>query len=784
MKQFFSSLFQFKKYTQGNMFEIIFLCIVLFIAPISFILLKLVGISSVQGLLFTGIVWLGLLYLLLSVIIQGKFLIPKKYSLYSILGIILYTLFQVITFSSVSFSFGTTSSLLDHPLIFITFFIFTLIVGVVSSGQSFLRRFFFILGVITSLVILHTLVFNISGWQFLSLGFSSNSGMNIFGSWSDLNIISLLLLVASFVYAFFAENSFQKKFMWIFGITGLLGMIFTTYHLGWVLLGLFSLCAIFMAFFKAQNNLQTLFKKDAVVLIPVVLFLISLIFIIGNSFITNPVQSLTGVSVQEIRPSFSATYEILIQLPMSQIFIGSGLGTFENVWFQYLNPQVMQTSLWNTGFPFAFGYVPTFLITFGVIGFLLMILLFSSIFIDGYQSLVHARKEDRGIVSFLYVITLFSLPLLIFTIPSMIIFILLFLFMGILLGFSYLSPKQMYAYDIFSFHSIWKRFVSLAVILCLVIVCVYVLFAHVRYFRSLQMIQKSTLALNNNNPEESILYIQRAQSYVRNNYDIHMMIAQSSFIILQSSFSEKLTQEFIQTIVQASLSSLQKAITLQPKKHQPYVLLGDFYTLLYGAGLEDALSIAKESYQKSLDFRPYNPYVLFVQAKELFIGNSVEEGRLKLDELFTLHSFDASFFQKAGLLEEQFGSLIRAESYFKQAVFLEKNQLNTWVQLISFYVRSELLDKAEEILIFLVREYPQNIDVRILVAQFFVDRGNITVAQEHIDFLRQYENESSQLKEFLINLQNRKDKNSEIIIMDALSENSEDNIEEQIIEGE
>ncbi|MCF7831674.1 MAG: hypothetical protein K9M36_02185 [Candidatus Pacebacteria bacterium] len=787
MKQFFTSLFQYKKDSEQNLCKNIFLAIILFIAPISFLLLVVSGISSIPGLFFTGIVWLGLLYILIMVIIQGKFVLPKRYSFYSIIAIISYVIFQVVAFSSVHFSFGTTPSLLDHPLVFVSLFLFIVMVGLVSAGYSFLRSFLFVLGSLISIVILHTLVVGISGWQFLSLGFSPASGMHMFGSWTDLGLISFLLLISSFIYSFFTENSFQKKSIWIFGIMGLLGMVFTNLYIGWVLLGLFSLGAIFIAFFHAQNNLQSLLKTNTAPVIPVLLFLISLVCIVGQSFISEPIRSLSGVSSQEIRLSPSATYEVMTKTSLSQMIVGSGLGTFENVWFQNMNPQVVQTPLWNSGFSFTFGYLPTFLFTFGIIGLVLLLLFFASIFIEGYQTLIHARKEDRGIVSVLYVITLFSLPLLILSIPSLSLLILLFLCIGLLLGFSYGSPKQIYTYDVFSFHSIWKRFVAVAVVLCLVAMCVYVVFAHVRYIGSLRMIQKAALVLDNGTPEEAMQYMYRAQSYAGNNYDVHMMVARASFAILQSSDQENITPEFAQNILQMSLASLNKAISLQPKKHQSYILLGDFHTFLANAGLKEALPIAKDAYHKSLEFRPYNPYVLLVQATEMFTSNAVEEGRLKLDELFKMHSFNASFFQEAGLLEEQFGSLIRAEAYLKQSVFLERNQLDSWIQLISFYTRTGSLDKAKEAVDFLVLTYPENISVRIFAARFFVETGNRMVAQEHINFLKQYEEVIPGLKDFLVALENSASVIPEIIETDDnLSENEDDGVEseDQITESE
>jgi tetratricopeptide (TPR) repeat protein len=786
MKQFFVSLFQSNKESKSDLLGKIFLSITILLVPVSFILVKIIGITSIQGLLFTGIVWIGLLVLLISLIIRGKFVLPKRYSLYVILALISYVVFQVIAFSSVHFSFGTTSSFLDHPLFVISLFLFVVILSLMSVGYVFLQRALFVLGILMSVSIIHTLLVGIFGFEFLSLGSTASSGLNVFGSWVDLSTISFLLLISSFTYSFFTENSFQEKSMWIFGVVGLLGMIVTNSYLGWVLLGLFSLGAIFIAFSHTEHNWQNILKKNTVLVIPVILFVVSLFFIVGNSFISQPIQSFSGVVSQEVRLSLSATYDILTKSTLSEIITGSGLGTFEQTWFKHVDARVSQTALWNTGFSFTFGYVPTFLFTFGIIGLLLLILFFVAVVFEGYQALAHSRKEDRGIISVVYVTTLFALPLLVFSIPGLFVLVLLFTGIGILLGYSYSSVKQNYVFDVFSLQPIWKRFVSVGIVLVLVVVCVYVLFSHIRYVTSLRMVQKSVISLQGNNPEFIVSYLQRAQLYAGNSYDVHVMITRTALAVLQSSDQEKMTQEFVQNILQTSLKSLGRAIAIQPYKHQPYVLLGDFHMFLYQAGLVEALPIAMESYQKSLDFRPYNPYVLLAQARELFVNNSLSEGRLKLDALFTLRSFDASFFREAGLLEEQFGSLIRAEAYFKQATSLERNTLSAWMQLVSFYSRSGSLDKAQETLEFLVTTYPQNIDVRILIARFFVETGNRASAQEHIDFLKQYENNIPQLGEFLIRLQN----DSLVIpgapsINDILEENAEasDN-EDQFIESD
>ncbi len=142
MKNFFTSLLKTKE--SSSIFENIFFGITIFLAPIAFLFMKLSGIASVQGLIFTGMVWLGLLCILLLVVLRGKFILPRKYSSYSILALISYTIFQVVAFSSVYFSFGTTSSFIDHPLFFVSLLIFVVIISLLSRGYSFLRQCLFL----------------------------------------------------------------------------------------------------------------------------------------------------------------------------------------------------------------------------------------------------------------------------------------------------------------------------------------------------------------------------------------------------------------------------------------------------------------------------------------------------------------------------------------------------------------------------------------------------------------------------------------------------------------
>src|SRR5262249_35057752 len=133
--------------------------------------------------------------------------------------------------------------------------------------------------------------------------------------------------------------------------------------------------------------------------------------------IAPPIATRFSISHLEVWPSASGTFELAkTAFPKDPIF-GAGPNRFRQVWRAEKPDGINATPFWNADFDYGAGYIPTSLITTGLVGFLAWLLFLALLFWKGFKTM---RMPDSDPLSKALTLT--------FSLGALYLFIMAFLY--------------------------------------------------------------------------------------------------------------------------------------------------------------------------------------------------------------------------------------------------------------------------------------------------------------------------------------------------------------------
>jgi hypothetical protein len=191
-------------------------------------------------------------------------------------------------------------------------------------------------------VILLFLVRLVAGVETLSFGVLANLSDNLIGSFNDMGIVSGLLVILTMVAM--VQLSLPRLGLMFSGIVlflALFTLVIVNFFFVWLVIALFSLMLLMYSLTKDRFGVphDVISHHNALSLASTCLigavFMVSAVFLIGGSNLGTSVSSMTGVSYIEIRPSMTATMDILRQVYAENAFTGFGPNRFLEAWTLY-----------------------------------------------------------------------------------------------------------------------------------------------------------------------------------------------------------------------------------------------------------------------------------------------------------------------------------------------------------------------------------------------------------------------------------------------------------------
>lgn len=480
--------------------------------------------------------------------------------------------------------------------------------------------------------------------------------LSVLGSWSDITLFSGLSAVIIMLAFRFIPLSYRAK--WFLGILltfSLLYLIIAYSIATWVLVSIVALGLFVESVMRrvtpSLQNTDTFIEMDTEngitiadvetheavwdmdapsysITAPLIVLVVALFFILGGAVVSGTVKNTLHTSFLNVRPSWQSTLSVERASYGTSAFFGSGPDTFAKQWLLFKNKSINSTQFWNTSFTGGIGFIPTSLITTGIVGTFAWLFLLVALMFVGIRSFLTGEYENpslRNVSLITFLGSLFVFLELMFTVPGPISIAFGFLLFGIFI--STLRYKKGSNTRVISFLESPRASFSAIFVLTLLLL-VFLAGAYMvvgRYVAQVYLVQaQKNLYVGNIPAADSSALNSLRFAKSDDAYRARAIIATTAIRQLEStatSTSPKF-QKQIQGILSQGIANAQAAIRIDSASYINWMALGDLYQITIPLKVSGSYKATQLAYSKALSFNPTNPSILYTQAQAA-IGNKL-----------------------------------------------------------------------------------------------------------------------------------------------------------------
>ena len=639
-----------------NIIAVVFGVLPLFFIPVSYIPFDYAKtIFVIVGVL------LSVIFFSLSVLRSGKVSLAAPLALWGLWGVALATVVSAVLSGDMRDAFigddiGVHTSLFLVLLAGIA--TVTLLIG--QTKGSIMRLYVLLTGSAVVLGVFHLLRL-FFGPEMLSLGLLRDLVSTPIGGWNDLALFfGLSILVALVAFEQLPLTRSGKTLFATVIVFALIMLGVVNFYAVWIVLGLVSLVLLMYSLTKdrfAEKTMTLEGKKTSISIPSIVLttlvFIVSLLFIIGSGPIGGMISKATGISYIEVRPSFSSTMEITRNVFKENAFVGIGPNKFVDAWRLYKDPAINETVFWATDFKGASGYLTTFFATTGILGIAAWLVFFSLFFYAGFRMLFRATREDTfwyfmGSSSFVASTYLWVMSFV--YVPGATIILLA----GILTSVTFAAYSVSVPSRVFSFSIASNKRAGILLVGFVMIVIVgssSALYYTIRHYSGVHTYGKALSSAQVVGADIAQIEEDIVEAYRLSQNEAYALqlasyqLAKINALVSLPELSEEQQAEF-QASVQTGIDAAMLATNQDPTDSLNWSMLGSIYSVLAAASVEGAQDKAGEAFTKARSFDPANPLYALLEAQLASRTGDLENARTKAQEAATLkrNYTDALFF--------------------------------------------------------------------------------------------------------------------------------------------
>lgn len=568
---------------------------------------------------------------------------------------------------------------------------------------------------------------------------------SIVGSISDLAFVLGLGIIA--VLLAFRELELEeraRRALTVSGIVAIILLAVANNSLVWILLALVSLGLFVESVMQRGSRGGDADLDDVAVVdeepltssdghrslvLPLAVLAVSLFFVIGGT-LGGALASSLKVNEINVRPSWQSTFAVGNKVISASPFFGSGPNTFDMQWLKYRDASLNSTVFWNVDFASGIGFIPTSMVTTGLIGILAWVGLLAMLVVLGLRTLILRAPQDSfvrfvAMLSFLASVYLFTIA--IFDLPNAIVLVLAFVFTGLFASTMRFSALGGQWGVIFS-RSPRLGFVivfSLTILLLLSVVAAYTLVG--RYIAASELAKANTVYAAGN--------LQAAESAVQNSisfapsaaaYQVESSIAMTRLgqiaasTTMPAAVAQKAFQEALSTGINAALT----ATNLAPNEYRNWLSLGNLYAQAVPLNVTGAYDSAKTAYDKAKELNPTNPQILYILAQLDIANKNIKAAMENLKAAISLkQDYTAAIFLLSQL-EVQDGNVKDALQSALAAAYFQPNDPNILFQVGILYAASNDMPNAATALQAAVAANPQFANARYFLSAVYAKQGD------------------------------------------------------------
>jgi tetratricopeptide (TPR) repeat protein len=618
--------------------------LVVFLIPLFFIPSVFVPFQYAKAVLLILGTLLALFFWFIARIKDGTFIIPWSPTFVALLSIPFLALISALFSGHVgialmgdSYELGTVSML--AVLTLLTFLISLLF----RSKEKILYSYVaFIIAFI--LVMLFQIVRLFAGPNILQLSNFFDTGANLIGKWNDLGVFAGLGILLAFISLELLElTSVIKVVLYAVIVLGFFFMALTNFYVNFyffsvsaaVVMGVVAL-VVFVYLISYSQSRRT--KENVRVKIPAASFIVlilSIVFVLAGGFINGRLSQYFNIAQIDARPSWQATFGIAQQTlrhGVEPFLLGSGPNRFTSQWLLYKPAIANQSAFWNVDFTYGIGFIPTALITGGILGLLSWVAFLIFYVREGLKALFSGVKDRFALFLLLssFVSSLYLWAMCILYVPSIVTITLTFAFTGFFLA----AALEQKSIETKVFEPFKTQQLSFVAMLCISLLMIGVIVwgnIFVSKVVASAYAAESSVKYSAGDVASADTWLTKAIS-LDGSDTLYRGLTQVALTGMQVAVSNAsgasanaAARSAVQNALSQALGAAGQAVTLDPSNYQNWDALGTVYQAATALKVDQAYDNAKYAYNQALALDPEDPSG-YLQLARLEIANSNPSG--------------------------------------------------------------------------------------------------------------------------------------------------------------
>lgn len=707
---------------------------------------------------------------IISRLIQGSLSFPPLSLLGSLwfvpIAYVLSTLFSGVTFSKALFGVDLETDTLGFVVLL------AVLTSLTALALKDIKQYklFFQVGVVAVSLVLLTQLFFIVGGKFNP---SISAATNVVGSFTDLGmLVGLGVGMILLSLRFFSHTKFVRITFWLIVLVGLLMLVIVNSNVVWSLLALLSAALFIESVMSRRNHVPVHAPISDTAGAPVILrvpkaranthrlvmplicLVVALFFVFfdgssTNDGLANKTAGFVGISVIDVRPSWTSTFLVGSHTLASSPLFGSGPATFGQEWLKFKDRSLNDTIFWNIDFTTGIGYIPTAFITTGVVGALAWVFFLGTFLLAGVRVLLFRLPEEnfaRFTTIASYIGAFFVLILAFLASPGPLVLAAGFMMLGVCISTLRFARGKRETTITFS-EAPRVGFVLVFFLTLLLLGSLGTGYAFTdRYLGSLAY-TNAVVALSNGDIARAETKTAQSLTHLMSKQGLRLAsavgIERMRQIANDPSLGPSVAQEQFQSALSNALSAALEATKQEPNDYQNWTVLGNVYQSVTGLGIEGAYEGARVAYEKAVSLNPTSPVLPYVLAQLEFGEKNLPAAEAYVLSAVNLKRDYIPAILFLSQLEIQLGKAQEALQAVEAAAYFAPNDPAVLLQVGLLRLGTADAPGAIAALTKAVSINPQYANARFFLAAMYAREGNTQAAIKELQIIAAFSNDNS-----------------------------------------
>jgi len=635
--------------------------------------------------LFFGAVLIALILWSISRLKKDEFKFPKNLLSLSILLVLVSSL------SSSIFSENPFISIFGNRLSASTFvgllmlFVTSLLIGSMFSSKK--SSYVATITVYFSLVL--SLFINIL-YVFLgalpNFGFFLSNSVNTFGKWSDFGMISVLVVIISYLIIEKQKTkNGLKMFAW-FGlvVSGISALVINEFII-WLILGALSIVYLVYKIVHSRKISSDSINKN-LPYTTIAVILLSFVMILGGNIFSQFTDSWLNIVFTETKPGIESTLEVSKNVLSEKPILGVGENRFDRAWQVYKSDDINKTSYWGTDFVFGYSYLLSIPAKVGIFGsiawlfFIIMViwsiikLLFKETddFINSKLNLIHS-------FSILFVVLVLSMH-----IPSISVLVVSFAILGLFIGS--LTRNKLYNCVVVKIDEKPKiGFLYIFSVIVLMIGSIYIGYMSARQFSSVILFEKANASILEGDYDGARVNLLNSVNVFTNEISLRGLSEYYQIeigrLLQQGNIEELGNVDAFRELLSGSIAASSAAINIDRNNYINYVSLANIYEQLIQLGVEGSYEQSIKAYEAAREVNPKNPGLIVGMASAAFYAEKNSEAKEFISEALEINPMFVEAVYLLSRIQVSEGNIDDAIVSVQSSINIQPNDPNLYFQL-------------------------------------------------------------------------------------------------------